>query len=275
MTTSQKTLKLINTKELSDGEGYVFNTYDGYPVFTADKKLDDLVEGKNKWKIGVSLSSGCSVGCIYCFTNRFDHHRLLTGDEIKEQVEYVVDLPYNSVLQYDEVKVEMKQMGDPLVNPDNTLDAISKIYEEHPTFTQVVSTSGPKDYRCFFDRLKDQRRKGTNIRLQFSCHTTNDEEKKILSPRLEMMKLEEIAETVDNWYDGRNKVTLNFVPMKGYELDGKKLTKMFDKDQVFVKISYVDVNRYTKGRNIEDATKEIFDFAKRLKKKGFSYAYRN
>jgi adenine C2-methylase RlmN of 23S rRNA A2503 and tRNA A37 len=277
--TMLRTLKLVEEKELFEGgtgRGYILETSDGFPVFTTDKKLNDTVEGKNKWKIGVSLSSGCPLRCVYCFTNKFDFYSPLNSEEIIDQVDYVVNQPDNNPQDYDETRVEMKQMGDPLANGGHTLEAILKLYETYPDFLYVVSTSGLDGNSRFFNGLKKQRDLGTKVRLQFSCHTTNDKERQILSPGKKIMTLEEMSKVVDFWYEGQEKVTLNFIPFEGYELSSKKLAETFDPSKVFVKLSYIDENRFTKKKGLtnrpQESTKKFVD---EITAKGFTTAYRN
>ena len=211
-----KYLRLVEKKEIRKGFGYVFRTFDGRPVLSTSNFLEDSFEKQNKWKIGVSLSTGCDVGCIYCFTRNLDFYRPLSVEEIVEQASFVYDQNNFSDKQIDEVKIEMKEMGDPALNVDGVCGAIRILNDKFLNLLYVVSSSGVKNY-SLFEELKKVRDEDIEIRLQFSCHTTDNEQRRILSPRLDMFSLEEISEVVENWYDENQKVTLNFVPFKKFE----------------------------------------------------------
>ena len=139
----------------------------------------------------------------------------------------------------------------------------------------VVSSSGVKNY-SLFEELKKVRDEDIEIRLQFSCHTTDNEQRRILSPRLDMFSLEEISEVVENWYDENQKVTLNFVPFKKFELSSSKIVDLFDPKKVFIKISYVDFHDFVKKEGLLDKEiHQIQDFVESLRNSGFNLAYRN
>ena len=268
-----KNLRLISPPEdIGDGIGFRLETRDGYPVLTADKKMIDQYSGKRMWKIGVSVSSGCGISCIYCFTRKFRHFRPLSKDEIVEQVEFVISQPGNSPSGFDEMKVCFKQMGDPLLNPENTYLAIRKLHERHANLCFVISTSGPNRNRSFFTRLNNLVNGGKNIRLQFSCHTTSDVERERLSPRLSMLTFAEIAEIVKEWNGGP--VTLNFVTFADFSYDAKVIERLFPLKKVFLKLNYIDHHAGT--QSLRDADESwIQKFETDLRAAGFQLAYRH
>ena len=268
-------MQLIEKRKLEHGMGYIFETSDNYRVLSSDTKLYTADGKKSKWKIGVSLTSGCKVGCIYCFTNQMDKYRKLSDNEIVGQVDYIYNLPENRNNSYDKNKIEMKEMGDPAMNPCNTGRVIEKLNLKYDRLFYVVSTSGIKNTQLI-EVLKSVRSRGADVRLQYSCHTTSDEDKRMLSPKLNMMSLEEIAETTHDWYDGSSRATLTFVPMQGLELSYEKVADLFVRDQVFVKISYLDMTPFVEQHGLKDeADKKVANFIRGLKKAGFTYAYRN
>ncbi len=268
-------LRLECEQDAGDGKGFIFRTVsDNLKVLTTDKKRVDRYDGRRIWKIGVSVASGCGVGCVYCFTNTYPRVRQLLASEIVEQAEYVLGLPENqdAADAFDEIKISFKQMGDPVLNPHQTCEAIRVLRKRHPDFLYVVSTSAPRKLELFSE-LATLVRDGVRVRLQFSCHTTSDEERKALSPRLKMMSFGEIAEVVNRWPGER--VTLNFVVMKGHAYDAKALRQLFDPGRVFVKVNYLDPNSQLVKFGLEDQTKEeVSAFTQALAAEGFAYAYR-
>lgn len=252
-------------KTLDDGIGFLSHTEDGCPMLSTFK-IKYLLP-----KIGVSLCSGCGVKCIYCFTNGYQRFRPLTVPEITGQVEMVMNhckrfelMKYIGGFRVDKgfavpqqpIKISFKQMGDPLLNPGNTIGAIIDLLSMYPRVegtkkpyaTFVVSTSAPKTKRNkkFFDDLNDL---NCDITLQFSLHTTSDKERDKLCPAMPMMSLEEIAKVANA---SRHPVTLNFVMFDGYEYSAKKIKDLFRPFEAFIKINYIDRNTYTDANNLKD-----------------------
>jgi len=92
-------LKLVNTRSYANGVVHALQTKDGYPIETTDvflpfytkdaigrrqNKLDstDLGSRRERWMIGVSVMSGCPVGCKFCATGSLPRWRKLTAEEI-------------------------------------------------------------------------------------------------------------------------------------------------------------------------------------------------
>lgn len=271
MIISGSSLRLVSCRKLKDGDGFVLKTADDLVVLATNKILND--GDKRIRKIGVSLSSGCGVGCVYCFTAGFKKFRQLSADEIFDQVFVVMEQSGWSHRGYNEIKISFKQMGDPRLNPENTVEAIGRLAGYFPGFTYVVSTSAPKIEDDFFADLGSLCRSGIKMRLQFSCHTTSDAERAELSPVLAMMSLDEIAEVVRNW-PGPS-VTLNFVVFDGMEYNAGKIEELFDPKHVFVKINYIDDTAAVRSRGLKDGNSDVKEkFVKQLQKRRFGLAQR-
>lgn len=265
------TLTLQSQKRISGGLGFISYTQDGFKVLSANTYLTDNLDSKRRRKIGVSCCSGCKVGCVYCFTNRYEKFRPLSVDEILDQVALVVkNSPVESV---EETKISFKQLGDPLLNANAVLEAIRRLHQNNPDYSFVISTSAPKVNQTFFSELGQMVELGIKIRLQFSCHTTSDEERKKLCPKIPMLTFDAIADVVHNWPG--ELVTLNFVIMEGFSYDAETINKLFDPTQVFIKINYIDPNCQTKALALKDTSKRHKDdFRQELKKHGFICADR-
>ena len=271
-----KALRLKAVKALPEGQGYfLMATADDRQVLAADKVIVDRQDGICRRKIGVSLMSGCGIKCIYCFTNRFADYRPLTTQEIVEQVDYITARGIHaSRSDIQETKISMKQMGDPLLNPDNTLMAIEELNRKYPGLQFVVSTSGPKENAWFYSKLGAQALSGVRIRLQFSCHTTDDDRRNFLSPQRPMMSLKEIAQVVNTWPG--DKVTLNFVILDGFAFNPLVLKELFLPEKIFIKLNHLDDNRYIQQRGLSVLPKaQVIGFANTLQQLGIAYAHRN
>jgi adenine C2-methylase RlmN of 23S rRNA A2503 and tRNA A37 len=268
------TLILKETRNIGDGTGYISRAVaDNRLVLSADKTLHDQNDGRLIRKIGVSVCSGCGIGCIYCFTRRFKDWRPLSVVEIVRQVEMIDSRRSLEQSGFDEVKISFKQMGDISLNVDDTCQAIEQLHARWPFLHFVVSTSGLKNSELFV-RLRQLHKQGIRLRLQFSCHTTSDKERNYLSPQMPMMTLAEIAE-VANYWPG-NRVTLNFVVMDGMTYDVSHLAKLFDKAKVFIKVNFLDDNRQLAKHGLTDASEQkVRTFITDLRNRGFRFAFRH
>jgi 23S rRNA (adenine2503-C2)-methyltransferase len=101
-------MKVKKSKSFTNGTVYALETDDGYPIEVTDtflpfytknainnrtNKLTDYSVGdrSERWFCGVSVSSGCIVGCKFCATGQMKRYRFLTPEEIVEQVDFVVN----------------------------------------------------------------------------------------------------------------------------------------------------------------------------------------
>jgi len=282
-------------KSLDDGVGFVSHTGDNLPMLSTFKSMEGT--GLSP-KIGLSLCSGCAVKCAYCFTNGYQQFRVLTTQEIMGQANMVFDycndrkwldhlgefvIEEGFLCPQSEIKISFKQMGDPLLNPTNTIATMVELQSAypktvigsgstHPYVTFVVSTSGPKfkSNGQFFKRLNDFH---SQVRLQFSCHTTSETEIAVFCNKIEMMTLEEIAKIANK---SRHSVTLNFVMFKGYKYSARKIKNLFDRHNVFIKINYIDKNKYTKAEGFEDMSLDkVKRFTDKLSRYGFNWQFRS
>lgn len=267
-------LRCVMLDDLPDGKGLkLAATSDDAHVLAVDKRFFDKLEQRRKRKLCVSVCSGCSVGCVYCFTNGLKKFRPLSAEEIVEQVAWLEKLSPANGEEFDEVKITFKEMGDPLLNPDNVLEAIRRLTSINPKFHFIVSTSAPFINQQFYDQLAEQAAH-SQIRLTFSCHTTSNMERQELHPKMPMLILEEIAEIVKRWPGER--VTLNFIIIDGYTYDADKLARLFDPARVFIKLNFFDDNKFVRAAGLKTGTPEQKEkFAAELKALGFSLAERH
>jgi len=242
-------LKEIKSKEFSNGKVYLLNTQDGYPIETTDTFLPyytinntlknyDLGSRDERWMIGVSTMSGCPVRCKFCATGKLRKTKMLTCDEIVEQVEFVVEknLSKNNAKEF---KINYTRMGEPFLNIENVKEAINIIDSRYDNVHHYISTIGIED--SDFSWIKD------NITLQFSIHSFDEEYRDWLIPYRKKMKLEEIGcvKTKSNL-----KTTLNMTMVREQDFDIKELKRMFDKDDFFVKISPINPNDIADSNDI-------------------------
>lgn len=246
-------MKIIKKKKFANGIVYALNTHDGYPIETTDTFLPyytkdavgrkqnslthkDMGSRKERWMIGVSVMSGCPVGCKFCATGKLNKCRNLTSDEIVEQVLFII---YNNE-NYNpresmEFKINYTRMGEPFLNIENVKEAIFKINKLFPNVHHYISTIGVKN--SDFSWVKD------NITLQFSIHSFDEEYRDWLIPFKNKMKISQIGKVRT---ESKLKTTLNMTMARVEDFSIKKMKKYFDKDNFFVKISPINENDVSK-----------------------------
>lgn len=245
------TLKEIKKKEFANGTVYMFETYDGYPIEVTDTFLPyytkdaignqqnklksyDLGSRKDRWMIGVSVMSGCPVGCKFCATGKLKKVRNLHPEEIFEQVLFMIEKhPEIYPDESKEFKINYTRMGEPFLNIDNVRKAMMEIdsYLYETNVHHYISTIGIKG--ADYSWIKD------NITLQFSVHSFDEEYRNWLIPFKNKIVLEEMGKVRTK---SNLKTTLNLTMARKEDFDIVKMKEYFPKEDFFVKISPINEN---------------------------------
>lgn len=250
-------LNLVAKKEFANGKVYALKTEDGFllettstflPYYTKDaigrkqNKLNNYELGSysERYMIGVSCMSGCPIHCKFCATGQLNKFRNLTADEIVEQVEFAIkqNKEYNP-LDSKEFKINYTRMGEPFLNIDSVKEAIKRISNKYPNTHHYISTIGIKG--SDFSWIKD------NITLQISLHSFDENRRNELIPVKNKMSIEELGKirTKSNL-----KTTINLTLVDEEDFNIKLLTKYFDKDYFFIKLSPINVNEVSESNNM-------------------------
>jgi 23S rRNA (adenine2503-C2)-methyltransferase len=244
-------LKEIKRKDFANGSVYMFKTYDGYPIECTDTFLPyytkdaigrkqnglvstDLGSRQDRWMIGVSVMSGCPVGCKFCATGKLKKSRFLHPEEIFEQVLLMVEKnPDFDPAEAKEFKINYTRMGEPFLNIDNVRKAIMEIdaYFYEMKVHHYISTIGIKG--ADYSWIKD------NITLQFSVHSFDEEYRDWLIPYKNKITLKEMGKVRTR---SSLKTTLNLTMAREEDFDITKMKEYFSKDDFFIKISPINPN---------------------------------
>lgn len=234
---------LVYCLELKDGS--LIETTDTFlPYYTKDcangnnfLTSSDLGSRDERWLIGISVMSGCPVGCKFCATSQMKKWRNLTEDEIVEQIHFV--LMQNDKHNPREFKINYTRMGDSFLNVHNVKQAIRRVNLFQPDTHHFVSTIGIRG--SDFSWIRD------NISLQISLHSLDEDRRKALIPVNNLMSIEELGQirTKSNL-----KTTLNLSMVGEEDFDVEKLKKYFDPEHFFVKVSPINESEVTKKNGI-------------------------
>jgi len=197
----------------------------------------DSVDGTRKWLIRVDGGSciemvyiperergtlcvssqiGCALDCSFCATGKQGFNRDLTAAEIIGQLWIAAD----SFDQFDPkakrrvTNVVMMGMGEPLMNFDNVVDAMSIMLEDNAYGLSkrrvTLSTAGVVPA---LDKLSDV----SDVSLAISLHAPNDELRNQLVPINRKYPLKDFIESARNYIDkmpdNRRKATVEYTLM--------------------------------------------------------------
>jgi len=244
------TLKLIRSKSFANGTVYALETEDGFPIEVTDTFLPlytkdavgrhdnklssehDYGDRSQRWMVGVSCMSGCPVRCKFCATGQLKKTRMLTADEIVQQIEFVLAQNLDrKFVDAAEHKVNYTRMGEPFLNIEAVKGAIDKIEALHPNTHHYISTIGVKGSDFSFVK--------GNVTLQLSLHSLDAARRDSLIPFPNKMSLEELGAVRTK---SKLKTTLNMTLVDKDDFDIGEMKRLFDCRDFFVKLSPINPN---------------------------------
>ena len=172
-----------------------------------------LIPTKDRITACVSSQVGCSLNCKFCATARLKRMRNLNPDEIYDQV-VLITRQAKEFFNRPLTNIVFMGMGEPLMNYNNVLKSIDKITSKSGLGMSpkriVVSTSGvPK-------MIKKMADDNVKFKLAVSLHSAINETRTSIMPFNEKMNLDELADSLQYWYDKTKKIiTYEYVVWKG------------------------------------------------------------
>jgi 23S rRNA (adenine2503-C2)-methyltransferase len=242
-------IKKMKEKHFTNGSVYAMETEDGYPIEVTDtflpyytkdaigRKQNTLQGGEpgsrlERWMIGVSVMSGCPVGCKFCATASLPRCRYLRSEEILSQIQFILDLhPETNPSDCQEFKINYTRMGEPFLNLHAVQETIAKINSMYSNAHHYVSTIGIKGAE--FSWIRD------NITLQFSVHSFDEAYRDWLIPYPRKMSLAEIGNVRTG---SKLKTTINLTLVREADFSIQSLQRLFDPEVHFIKLSPINPN---------------------------------
>lgn len=242
-------MKFKSKVSFDNGVVYLLETDGGLPVEVTDTYLPYYTKdaiGKNqnaltdydtgsrddRWMIGVSVMSGCPVGCKFCATGRLAKCRNLSAEEITEQVDFILSKnPGRNPELSKEFKINYTRMGEPFLNISNVKSAVEAMDARFRNVHHYISTVGISG--SDFSFIKD------NITLQFSIHSFRESKRNWLIPFRHKMTMEEMGAVRTK---SHLKTTLNLTLIESADFCINRLKEWFPGDYFFVKLSPVNPN---------------------------------
>ena len=189
---------MIETKKFASSEGCVWKNVFDFGDAITEAVLYRYEDFYKRTVLCVSVQSGCPVGCNFCGTGK-KFIRNLTTFVIVYQVKHILkDMNIEDVDSKGErFQIMFMSMGEPMLNVENVLNAISELHELYPNAELLVSTVAPKVGA--FNKFILASALNSKIGLQFSVHEAFDEKRNELIPYKNKHSLREMRNLGIDW----------------------------------------------------------------------------
>lgn len=211
-------LKLDQVQQSVDGtKKYLFELFDG-------KKVESVLmpyQEKGSYAVCLSTQVGCAVNCDFCATGKIGFKRNLSAAEIVEQLLWIrheSQLPIKNVV--------LMGQGEPLLNYDNTLEAIRLLNQSAEIGMRhiTLSTSG---IIPGIDKLADEQ---LPITLALSLHGPDNETRNKIMPINLKYPVEQLIPSLHHYfYKTHRRVTIEYILIAGVndsDVQAQKLAKL-------------------------------------------------
>lgn len=225
----------------------------------------------------ISSQAGCSLDCSFCATGKQGFNSNLTVAEIVGQLWWA-----NSQLGGFEGKMErrvsnvvMMGMGEPLLNFDNVMDALSIMMEDCAYGLSkrkvTISTSGVVPA---IDRLKDY----TDASLAISLHAPNDELRSKIMPINNKYPIKELLRSVQSYMTSlpdKRVPVIEYILIAGvndHRQHARDLAVLLEK--LPCKINLIPFNPFSLSDFRRPSSSSISNFRQILQKAGYTVTVR-
>lgn len=162
-----------------------------------------LIPDGDRKTLCVSSQVGCSLDCSFCSTGKQGFNSNLTTAEIIGQLRIAIRSygDYNTTSQRVVTNVVLMGMGEPLMNFNNVVDAITLMMEDNAYCLSkrrvTLSTAGVVPA---IDKLREV----TDVSLAISLHAPNDDLRNILVPINQRYPIKELVAACNRYLENLN-----------------------------------------------------------------------
>lgn len=225
----------------------------------------------------ISSQAGCSLDCSFCATGKQGFNSDLTTAEIIGQLWLAnreLDT-FGSKTPRKVTNVVMMGMGEPLLNFDNVLDAISLMMEDNcyglSKRRVTISTSGVVPA---LDRLKEY----TDASLAISLHAPNDELRSQIVPINKKYPIKELLRSTNAYLDSlpdSRVATIEYILINGvndHRQHARELAELLTTTPC--KINLIPFNPFDGSEYLRSSNSAISNFRKILQEAGYTVTIR-
>ena len=225
----------------------------------------------------ISSQAGCSLDCSFCATGKQGFNSNLSVAEIIGQLwwaNYHLGA-FEGKMERQVSNVVMMGMGEPLLNFDNVMEALSIMMEDCAYGLSkrkvTISTSGVVPA---IDKLKDY----TNASLAVSLHAPNDELRSQIMPINRKYPIKELLRSVQSYMDS---LSDKRVPVIEYTLiagvndhrqHARDLAKLLE--QLPCKINLIPFNPFSLSDYRRPSSSSVSNFRQILQQAGYTVTVR-
>lgn len=216
---------------------------------------------EDKWVVTLSTQYGCNSACKFCDVPKVGKGINATYDDMKGEIITAL-LLHPEVKHTKRLNIHYARMGEPSWNPDvlklsYDLRKIVSPYIGESLIHPVLTTMCPNKNKRLFSMLQEWTQDIKNgvfngdAGLQLSINSTSEEQRRDMFSG-NAITLEEMSDIVTAlpMPKGR-KYALNFALADNYEVDAKKLRKLFDPAKCMVKITPLHMTHACEENNIK------------------------
>lgn len=207
----------------------------------------EIMSLKEKWVTTISTQYGCNMNCTFCDVPKVGKGLNATYNDLKNQIIEAIKI-HPEIMSTKRLNIHFARMGEPTFNP-NVLEVsydLRKIVQPllgrsliHP----VISTMLPKNNKLLIPFLQEWTNDIKNdlfrgdAGLQFSINSTNEEQRNEMFSN-NSLSLKDVSEIGRGLPDPKGrKYALNFALADNYEVDARKLKKLFNPNKFMIKIT--------------------------------------
>lgn len=172
-----------------------------------------LIPGKDRVTACISTQVGCALNCSFCATGKLGFKRNLSVGEIFEQV-YQLNKLSENIFGRKLSNIVIMGMGEPLLNYDNTMNAVEQICSETGLgFSPqriTLSTAG------IVDGIRRMADENVKINLSISLHSAINTERSEIMPINKKYSLAQLRDALKYYYDKtRRRITYEYLLLGG------------------------------------------------------------
>lgn len=225
-------LRLIDKKTSGDGtEKFLFELNDGKSIEGV------LIPEENRLTLCISTQVGCALGCKFCLTGRMGFKRNLKAFEIVDEVISVRRLTKRHI-----TNVVFMGMGEPLMNLDETVEAIKRLtsFMHFSKRKITLSTAG------VIDGIIRLGQTIPDINLAISLNAVTDKVRDFIMPINKKYPITKLLNTCRQYpLPKRRRITFEYVMLNGVndtEEDARRLIALLK--GTHCKVNLIPFNEY-------------------------------
>lgn len=225
-----------------------------------------LIPSSDRVTACISTQVGCNLNCSFCATGKLGFKRNLSTGEIFDQI-FLLNKSSNELFGRNLSNIVIMGMGEPLLNYENTLNAINIVCSEKSMGISpqriTLSTAGivPKIKQLADDNIK--------FNLSISLHSADLKKRSEIMPVNKKYSLNELREAIKYFYDKTKiRVTYEYLMLNGINdsIEDAILLTEFTKISP-CKINLIEYNATNKDIFKSTDKNKLQDFLKFLENK--------